>query len=292
MKNLVRSFLTQNFTTTNQLPAEEATSKVSDTNLEPKTPTSTRSYLSTKSPKDLFSFYARKYFHSYNGIRIILNECETNLTYLNVYRKNHLKQLYHHHAFSVNTTTASSDTQSSEQQNSTQPQQHQQTSNKSLSFNLIEEALQAKSNSANLMSDLDFFLKCISLPVFGEHRHESSSSSTSVESNKENLDEEENDDDEVGALEKVFKAQLDKSFVDQISHLVLASQIATLITFSSDLILHHQTSASQSHSTSQDSNSSTNSKFSSHGLQHQLSSDSTKSTDSLCLTKKSVIYFC
>jgi hypothetical protein len=65
----------------------------------------------------------------HNGIKTILNECEKNLTYLNVYRKNHLKQLLNFHAPNVENV----------ENNSVQI-----TPNKSISFNLIEEALQAK----------------------------------------------------------------------------------------------------------------------------------------------------
>jgi hypothetical protein len=34
-----------------------------------------------------------KYFVENNGIKAFLGECESNLTYLNVYRKNHLKHV-------------------------------------------------------------------------------------------------------------------------------------------------------------------------------------------------------
>lgn len=164
MNNLVKSFLNQSsFTHKNQ-------------SIE-----TTECLVSTKTSKDLFTYYSRKYFHSYNGLRIVLNECETNLTYLNAYRKNHLKQL-------LNTN------------------QEQLSNNKSLSFNLIEEAVQAKANCSNLINDLDYFYKFISLPIFNF----------------------------------VIDNELDKQFIEQITNLVLAAQIATLITCSADLILTSQ----------------------------------------------------
>ena len=268
MKTLVKSFLNQNFTH-NQL-VDNAKELVANDPIivEPKTPTnSTRSFSTTKSPKDLFSFYARKYFHSYNGIRVVLNECATNLTYLNVYRKNHLKQLFQYHTFHVNTNTSqtipSSSVNSSSDITTSDLDNKHTSNNKSLSFNLIEEALQAKSNCANLMNDLDLFLKAISLSVFSDH----------MDTNKEN-------DDESNEIEQTFRSQLDKKFVEQLTHLVLASQIATIITCSSDLILHQQ------HLTSQESNSASNLNKTSN-LQHQLSNENSKA-DSLCLTRKSV----
>ena len=69
-----------------------------------------------------------------------------------------------------------------------------------LSFNLIEEAVQAKANCSNLIADLDYFYKFISLPIFNF----------------------------------VIDNELDKQFIEQITNLVLATQIATLITCSAD----------------------------------------------------------
>ena len=64
----------------------------------------------------------RKHFCLGNGIKIMLNECDLSLTYLNVYKKNHLKLL-------INTDVAPSDTSTSAVTDNQQ---------------LYEEALQAR----------------------------------------------------------------------------------------------------------------------------------------------------
>lgn len=71
-----------------------------------------------------------------NGFKIILDECNTNLTYLNVYKKNHLKQLKN----------------DSKQQDENVP-----------CVNLVEDALQAKANCLKLKKDFNFLLKCLNL---------------------------------------------------------------------------------------------------------------------------------
>jgi hypothetical protein len=43
----------------------------------------------------LFAYFTRKHFNLNDGVTVILEECDVNLIYLNVYRKNHLKQLMH-----------------------------------------------------------------------------------------------------------------------------------------------------------------------------------------------------
>jgi hypothetical protein len=79
---------------------------------------------------------------------VILDECENNLTYLNVYRKNNLKQLFAQNSlFHMTSQTAGSaelqqELHFSNTINSTNS--NQMTPNKSLSFSVIEEALQAK----------------------------------------------------------------------------------------------------------------------------------------------------
>ena len=85
---------------------------------------------------DLFSYFTRKYFQLHKGIRVILNECESSLTYLNVYRKNNLKQLFTQH-------TIHNQTEQLQQQQQEKQTTNQIIPNKSLSFSVMEEALQA-----------------------------------------------------------------------------------------------------------------------------------------------------
>ncbi len=88
---------------------------------------------------DLFTHYTKYYFNLFNGIKVILNECETNLTYLNLYRKNHFKQLLNS-TFNVNKY---SDLKSNKENNQND-EQSSISHNKSVVFNLIEQSIQAK----------------------------------------------------------------------------------------------------------------------------------------------------
>jgi hypothetical protein len=79
-----------------------------------------------------------------------LDECENHLTYLNVYRKNNLKQLFTQnsllHMTSQTAVAAAATAGSGEVQelHSNTMNSNQITPNKSLSFGIIEEALKLK----------------------------------------------------------------------------------------------------------------------------------------------------
>lgn len=68
-----------------------------------------------------------------------MNECETNLTYLNIYRKNYFKQLVNS-TFNINKYTDLK----SNKENSQNDEQSSISHNKSVIFNLIEQSMQAK----------------------------------------------------------------------------------------------------------------------------------------------------
>jgi hypothetical protein len=131
-----------------------------------------------------------------------------------------------------------------------------------------------------LTKDLDFFSRCISLPVFNEKLLMLDESLPDVYS-KETLE-----------------SQLDRKFVEQMSHLTMASQIATIITCSSDLVLQQQ------HLITQEPNSLSKTNTGTASLQHQtsISSKNTRSSSDsqampqnessfLFLTKKTVSFF-
>ena len=90
---------------------------------------------------ELFAYFFRRHFRLNNGFKILLDECNANLTYLNVYRKNHLKQL--------------TETNKKIEENG--------EGSCKMPVVLVEEALQAKANCSNLRNDLNFFLKFLSL---------------------------------------------------------------------------------------------------------------------------------
>ena len=83
--------------------------------------------------KELLAYFFRRHFLLSEGLRVLLDECNTGLTYLNVYTKNHLKQL------------ANID----EKQAATNA--------------TPEEYLQARANCSDLKNDLNFLLKFLSL---------------------------------------------------------------------------------------------------------------------------------
>jgi hypothetical protein len=89
MNNLVASFLSQSFLSEPDVNSVVAAATAS-------TPTS----------KDTFAKLNRTHFLKANGVKAFLNECDLTLTYLNVYRKNHLKLV-------LNPTHASPSTSSS-----------------------------------------------------------------------------------------------------------------------------------------------------------------------------------
>ena len=173
MKDLIKSFLNNKFTRSS-VPNEQTPSLPVETNKELESSTHLKKTYLNKSPTgklkisennkrneiisnrgfislshlDLFSYFTRKYFTLHKGIRVILDECENNLTYLNVYRKNNLKQFFAQNSLlhMTSQTAGSAEFQQelhfSNTINSTNS--NQMTPNKSLSFSVIEEALQAK----------------------------------------------------------------------------------------------------------------------------------------------------
>lgn len=96
MENLIRSFLNQNFTqsATQSMTSieKQSTSKLSERSFDEMKSSLPNSYL-TRPAKELFSHYTKKYFHLYNGIKLVFDECESSVTYLNSFRQNRLKQV-------------------------------------------------------------------------------------------------------------------------------------------------------------------------------------------------------
>ena len=103
MDNLVTAFLNQSFnnhsTASQSLVSIDKQSKMSEKSLEKikdleliVSSSFPSAYLS-KEPKEIFSHYAKKYFHLYNGIKIIFDECETAVSFLKSFRERAFKEI-------------------------------------------------------------------------------------------------------------------------------------------------------------------------------------------------------
>ena len=88
MSNLVSSFLNLNFES-EETPKVIRNKKTPDVD---QTEANKQPNYASMSPKGLFKYFTLKYFAENNGSKAILDEFDSSLTYLNVYRKNHLKQ--------------------------------------------------------------------------------------------------------------------------------------------------------------------------------------------------------
>ncbi len=96
MNNLINSFLNFSFDIHNSKQASSETPTESVVTVVPAIKRSNSTQFenyANKSPLAIFQLFSRKYFLLYNGAKTVLDEFESILTYLNVYRKNHLKQL-------------------------------------------------------------------------------------------------------------------------------------------------------------------------------------------------------
>jgi len=110
-----------------------------------------------------------------------------------------------------------------------------------------------------LTKDLEFFTWCILLPVFNE-KHLMLDETYCDENTKE-----------------TFISQLDKKFVEQITHLTMAIQIATIIICSSDLLTQEPNSISKTNNANP-SNNPNNNNNNSLQTQTSLSSKITRSS--------------
>ncbi len=89
MDTLIESFLSQTFTAASPKLAESKileTKKV-ELGLKSCLPSG---YLS-RPARELFCHYTKKYFHLYNGIKLVFDECEASMTGLGAFRKDLLR---------------------------------------------------------------------------------------------------------------------------------------------------------------------------------------------------------
>ena len=103
MDNLVTAFLNQSFNNgsmaSQSLVSIDKQSKMSEKSLdrikdlELIVPSSFPSSYLAKEPKEILSHYAKKYFHLYNGIKIIFDECEATMSLLNSFRMKTFKEI-------------------------------------------------------------------------------------------------------------------------------------------------------------------------------------------------------
>ncbi len=84
MDTLIESFLSQTFTAASPKLAE---TKEVDLGLKSCLPSG---YLS-RPARELFCHYTKKYFHLYNGIKLVFDECEASMTGLGAFRKDLLR---------------------------------------------------------------------------------------------------------------------------------------------------------------------------------------------------------
>jgi hypothetical protein len=103
MSSLVSSFLNFSFDDGRLQHQQQTSKQISEP--QPPAPTISVSSITTTplvppptsytnmTPKSLFKLFTRRHFLLNNGVKSVLDEFESTLTYLNVYRKNHLKQL-------------------------------------------------------------------------------------------------------------------------------------------------------------------------------------------------------
>jgi hypothetical protein len=92
MDSLVESFLSQTFTAgTPRLPESRTRvleTKEVDLGLKSCLP---NGYLS-RPARELFCHYTKKYFHLYNGVKLVFDECEASMTGLGAFRKDMLRE--------------------------------------------------------------------------------------------------------------------------------------------------------------------------------------------------------
>jgi len=129
LNEIVNTFLSSNKIASGKSERRDDSNKESSTQSE---------FNSENKPiRDVLKHYLLKYFHVYNGLEVILNECYTSLAHLNAYRINQLNKLHINHKLSGQK-----------------------------SKNSIEEALNAKSNCSNLTNELKLFYTCLNLPIY------------------------------------------------------------------------------------------------------------------------------
>ena len=88
LNEIVNTFLSSNKTTSSKNERDDS-SKESSIQTE---------FNSENKPiRDVFKHYLLKYFHAYNGLEVILNECYTSLAHLNAYRINQMNKLQTNH---------------------------------------------------------------------------------------------------------------------------------------------------------------------------------------------------
>jgi hypothetical protein len=89
LNEIVNTFFSSNKTTSNKNERKDDSSKDSSVQTE---------FCSENKPiGDVFKHYLLKYFHAYNGLEVILNECYTSLAHLNAYRINQMNKLQTNH---------------------------------------------------------------------------------------------------------------------------------------------------------------------------------------------------